>query len=38
VPDDLDDMVCLPMQDCYGCNVRGQQAPGLYFGKASAKR
>ena len=33
----LDDMACLPMQECYGCAIRGHQAPGLYFSKGYGK-
>src|SRR5262245_33525375 len=36
--DGLDDMACLPMQECYGCEVRGHQTSSVYFGKARGRR
>ncbi len=29
----LDDMRTLPLEECYGCRVRGAEGEGLYFSK-----
>jgi hypothetical protein len=31
--DGLDDLVCLPLSQSYGCSVRGRPDLNLYFGK-----
>ncbi len=35
--DGLDDMATLPIEQSYGCGVRGRPAPKLYFGRMGAK-
>ena len=34
----LDDMVCLPIEQSYGCHIRGQKLCGLYFGRRGEGR
>jgi hypothetical protein len=34
----LDDMVCLPLEECYGCHVRGCGKPSLYFRRVNKSR
>jgi hypothetical protein len=34
----LDDMVCLPMPESYGCAIRGRTDLALYFGKGRRSR
>jgi hypothetical protein len=32
----LDDLITLPLEQSYGCNVRGVDSPGLYFSRKGA--
>jgi hypothetical protein len=34
----LDDVVCLSMEECYGCHVRGRRKPSLYFRRLNKSR
>ena len=34
----MDDMVCLPLAECYGCHVRGRREPSLYFRRVNKSR
>ena len=31
--DGLDDLAALPLEQSYGCDIRGHDSPGLYFGR-----
>lgn len=31
-------MVCLPIEQSYGCHIRGQKSCGLYFGRRGEGR
>jgi hypothetical protein len=34
----MDDMVCLPLEECYGCHIRGRREPSLYFRRVNKSR